>query len=339
MTRLVGLTRRGALAALGAVALSAATRRPAYAAEAEAAVPFAPGDVAVGCTLLNDPDDDHRGLGRILHYDPALRLKRTITLDDTTHIVQGTRFGPDGTLWAFDAFAYRIVRFDRQGRRLPNFQAPPRSFAHVTFAPDGSFYLGENFVGTASRVRLRTTIPYMPGTRRFGDGHLFHFAKNGRLIREYATAVHGGMGGFQGLTSSALSADGKVLHYTSESGPRLMRYDLAADRQLPDLLAFPENTGQFFFDVAFDRRGRLLAVRGLTVDALDASDGAVLQSYPVTPFGWASLSIPVTDTHVYASNFFTGDLVKISLADGRVLAKTNVGVRKSLSGAAEMPAT
>jgi hypothetical protein len=332
---MIRITRRATFAGLGATMVAIGSRTPLRAAEAD--VPFAPGDVAVGCTLLDDPKDDHRGIGRILHYDAALHLKRTITLDDTTHIVQGTRFGPDGTLWAFDAFAYRILRFDRRGRRQADFDAPARSFAHITFAPDGSFYLGENFVGNASTVRLRTTIPFMPGTQRFGDGHLFHFSKDGRLLREHATAVHGGMGGFQGLTSSALSADGKTLYYTSESGPRLMRYDLAADRQLPDLLAFPENTGKFFFDIAFDRRGRLLAVRGMTIDALNASTGAVLQSYAVTPFGWASLSIPVTETHVYATNFFTGDLIKIGLADGRVLAKTNVGVRKSLSGVAEMP--
>ena len=48
----------------------------------------------------------------------AMRVSDSVD-EDTTHIVQGTRFAPDGTLWAFDTFAYKIVRFARSGRRLP----------------------------------------------------------------------------------------------------------------------------------------------------------------------------------------------------------------------------
>jgi hypothetical protein len=32
-------------------------------------LPFEKGDVFLGLTLLNDPDDDHAGLGRIVQYD------------------------------------------------------------------------------------------------------------------------------------------------------------------------------------------------------------------------------------------------------------------------------
>jgi hypothetical protein len=31
--------------------------------------PFAPGDIFPGCTYLCDPDDDHKGDGRILQFD------------------------------------------------------------------------------------------------------------------------------------------------------------------------------------------------------------------------------------------------------------------------------
>lgn len=300
-------------------------------------VPFAPGDVVVGCTQLNDPTDDHAGRGRLLHFDSNLKLRNTLWLDDTTHIVQGTRFAPDGTLWAFDPFAYKIVRFARDGRRLPNFtNAPPRAFGHVTFAPDGRFFLGENLVGDASRVALKTTLPFMPGTRRFGEGHLFAFTAQGRLSKEHSTATHGGIGGFQGLTSSALSPDGRTVFYTSESGPRILRYDVVDGAQRPDFVTFPDNAGQFFFDVAFDRSGHLLAIRGMSIDVYDAA-GKVTRSLPLAQFGWASLSIPVTDDHVYAANWFNGELSKIDLRSGAVLATTNVGGRKCLAGVAEMP--
>ena len=72
---------------------------------ANVSLPFHSRDVVVGCTLLNDPNDDHRGRGRLLHYDAQLQLKQTIWLDQTTHIVQGVRFASNGILWAFDAFA------------------------------------------------------------------------------------------------------------------------------------------------------------------------------------------------------------------------------------------
>lgn len=330
----------GAFAALPfagpAATLLRAAEVEAAAAAAAAVVPFARGDVVVGCTLLDDPNDDHKGRGRLLHYDGALQLKNTLWLDDTTHIVQGTRFAPDGTLWAFDTFAYRIVRFAKHGKRLPNFTgAPARGFANIVFAPDGRFFLGENYVGGKSRVPLRTTLPFMPGTQRFGDGHLFEFSRAGKLLREHATTVHGGMGGFQALTSAALvPPDGRRVVYTSESGPKIFQYDLAARRQLPNLVDLDEKSGRFFFDVAFDREGRLLVVTGRGVEAFDLQ-GKSLRSYTLPGFGWASMSPPTTGNHVFVTNFFSGEIAKLDLASGAVLAKVETGGRRSLSGAAE----
>jgi len=333
------ISRRSLLGSLAAVpAAVLASRAAAQAAPSSTPVPFLPGDVVAGCTLLNDPNDDHRGRGRILHFDSQLKLKNTLWLDDTTHIVQGTRFGPDRSLWAFDTFAYKIVRFAPDGRRLPNFtSAPARSFSNICFAPDGRFFMGENYVGEKSRVPLRTTLPFMPGTQRFGDGHLFEFSPQGKLLREHATRVHGGMGGFQGLTSAALvPPDARRIVYTSESGPKVFQYDLVERRQLPDLVSFEENKGKFFFDVAFDRTGRLLVVTGLGIDALDLQ-GRVTRSYPLGSFGWASMSVPVSTSHVYATNFFTGEIARLDLESGAVVARAETGIRKSLSGAAEFP--
>jgi hypothetical protein len=36
---------------------------------------FEPGDIFIGCTLLNDPDDDHAGEGRIRQYDKNMEIK------------------------------------------------------------------------------------------------------------------------------------------------------------------------------------------------------------------------------------------------------------------------
>lgn len=329
------IDRRQTLLMLGAMPFAARAQTSVPVETKGAAFPFAKGDVVVGCTLLNDPKDDHRGRGRILHYDAELRLRNTLWLDDTTHIVQGLRFGPDRTLWAFDAFSYTIARFGSDGRRLGNFKAPARSFAHITFAKDNRFFLGENFVGDRSRVPLQTTLPFMPGTRRLGDGHLFEFSESGKLLREHATPVHGGMGGFQGLTSSVIAPDGRTLIYTSESGPRIMRWDLVSQRSLPDLVAAPENSGRIFFDVRFDEAGRLLVVTGRSVDALDET-GRLVRSYPLGSFGWASLGTP-REGYVHASNFFSGEIACLDLASGEVIARAQTGVRKSASGIDSFP--
>ena len=37
--------------------------------------PFAKGDIFLGCTLLNVPDDDHAGEGRIWQYDKEMNFK------------------------------------------------------------------------------------------------------------------------------------------------------------------------------------------------------------------------------------------------------------------------
>lgn len=332
-------SRRQLVLALGALAAAPPPRLALSAAAptpAATELPFAAGDVVVGCTLLNDPADDHRGQGRILHFDRQLRLRRSIVLDDTTHIVQGLQFGPDRSLWAFDAFAYRVLRFGADGRRRANFVAPARSFAHVTFAADGRFFLGENFVGARSRVPLRTTLPFMPGTQRYGDGHLFEFSRSGKLLHEHATPTHGGMGGFQGLTSSALGPDQRTLYYTSESGPRIMRWDVLERRTLPDLVRTDATGNELFFDVRFDAAGRLLVVNGLGIDALDDA-GRRIRSYPLGSFGWASLGTP-RDGYVYASNFFSGEIVCLDLTSGEVVARTQTGIRKSASGIDSFPA-
>lgn len=60
--------------------------------------PFARGDVFIGATQLNDPDDDHAGRGRILQFDADLKLRGVLWIEDTTHLVGGLTFAPDNTL-------------------------------------------------------------------------------------------------------------------------------------------------------------------------------------------------------------------------------------------------
>ena len=297
---------------------------------ANVSLPFHSGDVVVGCTLLNDPNDDHRGRGRLLHYDAQLQLKQTIWLDQTTHIVQGVRCASNGILWAFDAFAYQAIWLDREGKAQPTPSWPKRSFAHVNFAQDGRYFLGENFVGERSRVPLKTTLPFLPGTRRYGDGFLYEFSPEHDLIHVHKTPVHGGMGGFQGLTSSVLADSDRLLIYTSESGPRIMRWDLANRRPLPDLITHSDDSGRMFFEVRPDEQGNILVLTGLQVERYDL-DGKLLNVLPLGSFGWASMSQSRAGK-VYLSNFFSGQLACLDLQSGQIIARAETGMRKSASG-------
>jgi sugar lactone lactonase YvrE len=296
--------------------------------------PLQPGDILVGATLLNVADDDHAGDGRIIQYDADLNEKGVLWTGKG-HLIGGLKFAPDGVLWAFDSQEFRVLNVSPGGQQLPDRGFDARSFSNVNFAGNGDIYLAEHMVGENISVKLGTHIPRMPGTKRYGDGHIFCYRADGS-VHEYRTETHGGMAGFLGVTTSALSSDETTMVYTSETSPRLMRYDLVNDRQLPDLVSYPEGQREMFFAVAYDNAGRLLVARGNRVDLLD-DQGEVIQSYPLEGFGWASVANGADDGHFLATNFFSGGVAKVDRASGRVMAQANVGVARSVAGIAEYP--
>lgn len=297
---------------------------------------FAPGDVLVGATVLDDPGDDHAGRGRILQYDADLAPKGVLWLEDTTHLVGGLSFDARGRLWAFDSQSFAVLVVHPDGRvERRDFGARP--YSNVCFARDGTLYLGEHLAGDTIRpeieARLDTTLPHMPGTQRFGDGHVWHFRDDGTFIKEYATQTHGGLAGFLGVTHAALSPDGAVLVYCSETGPRLMRYDLKRDRQLPDLQSFPEGQREMFFGMRYGPDGALYALRGSRLDVI-AKSGATLRTIPLPGSGWATIAIAPDGRTACIGNFFTGELGRIDLASGERLATVQTGAARALAGLA-----
>jgi sugar lactone lactonase YvrE len=299
--------------------------------------PFSSGDVFAAATVLNDPNDDHAGRGRVIQYDANLREKAVTWLEETTHLVGGLRFDARGRLWAFDSHAHVVLVIHGDGR-VERRDFGGRAFSHVNFARDGTLYLGEHVVGDTIKpeiqARLGTTISKMPGTNRFGDGHVFRFREDGTLIKEHGTQTHGGVGGFLGVTMSALSPDEKTLVYCSETGPRLMRYDLAGDRQLPDLQSFPEGQREMFFGMVYGPDGTLYVLRGARLDLVD-EQGRTTRSIPLQGFGWATIAVSADGRSSYLGNFFTGELAKIDLASGEKLASAQTGGAKALAGVAE----
>lgn len=304
--------------------------------------PLAKGDLFVGATQLNNPDDDHAGRGRILQFDAQLAPKGELWLDETTHLVGGLKFDSKGVLWAFDSHSFVVLNIHRDGRVVRRPEFGTRAFSHVNFAADGTLLMGEHVVGGSIRpevqARMKTRLPFMPGTTRFGDGHVFRFTTDGKLVKEYGTETHGGMGGFLGVTMSALSHDQKTLVYTSETGTRLMRYDLVNDRQLPDLQAilppFPPGPPPMFFGMAFGADGTLYALRGGSIHLIDAA-GVTTRQIPLEGFGWAMIEMAADGRHVFVSNFFTGDVAKIDLQSGTKVGGIATQAPKAVAGIAE----
>lgn len=307
--------------------------------------PFAKGDIFAGATLLNRTDDDHAGDGRIIQYDANMKEKGVLWTQGTTHLVGGLAFAPDGKLWAFDSNSFSVVRVGPDGRQLPKVKFADRAFSNVNFANDGTVFLGEHLVGNTVRMRpgttLGTTLPKLPGSDRFGDGRLYQFTQDGKLVKEFATPVHGGMPGFLGLTGSALRADGKTMLYLSELSDSIRVYDLVNDKPLPNLVSYAPDSGNMAMTVMYTRDGKLLHIRanfkeGFFLQHLSES-GEVIREYMLPERGWAGTGKSTEKDIVLLGNFFTGTAAKFSLATGEIVAKAETGVQRSLAGMAQYP--
>ncbi len=310
--------------------------------------PFAKGDILVGCTLLNNPKDDHAGPGRIIQYDSDFNQKGMLWTAGTTHLVGGLKFGPDGNLWAFDSNAHTVLRISPEGKQLPEIKFAERSFSHCNFAADGTVLMGEHLIGDGSNFPewmgkyedMGTTLTKIPGEGVFGHGHIFRFTLDGKLVKEYHNEAHGGMTGFLGCTTASLSPDGKTLLYSSETGPRVMQYDLEADKQLPDFLTFAPRTGMVLV-ATYRPDGTVLMIKavGRTEFVLQhlTAKAEELQTWALPSPGWAIISPSLDENVILIGNFFSGTVAKFDLTKGEIIAQTDVGVNRSLAGIAQYP--
>ena len=319
----------------GNVAVSEEQPANDFAPEESTLQPFARGDVFIGATLLNDPGDDHAGRGRILQFDANLNLRGVLWIGDTSHLVGGLTFAPDNTLWAFDSFAWLVVRVKPDGTLLPAKKFADRPFGSVQFLDNGHFVLIEYLKGSAQPQQLTTRYPYLPDDPgSVGHGEIYEYDAGENLVRRFTPDVHGGVSGSMGATHTTLAPDGHTLVYTSETGPRLMRFDLQSGAQLADLMTLPEAPPgappAMLFDVEHLNDGRLLLPLGTRVAVLMES-GEEVASFPLEGFGWALVAPGLDGDTAYAANWFTGEMVKISLEDGDILARVTIAP-KCLAG-------
>lgn len=296
---------------------------------------FAPGDVFVGATLLNDPDDDHAGHGRIFQYDAELNLRGQLWVTGTTHLVYGLGFSPQGELWAFDPWTWLTVRVNARAQQLPNRRFAARAFSKVHFAADGSLWFTESLGGDHQPEPLTTRHRPLPGhDKLLGEAGLYHYTPDGELLGEFHPEFHGGMSGSMAITHSVLAPDGHTLIYVSETGPRLMRFDLERGEQLADLQHYPDGQREMFFDLTLNDNEELLICRGDRVEVLDL-DGRLQRRYPLEGFGWSVIGTATAGV-AYVANWFSGEVVRLELATGAITAAVKIAP-KCIAGLAQYP--
>ena len=307
--------------------------------------PFAPGDVFLGCTLLNDPDDDHAGDGRILQFDEQLRPKGVLWTKGTRHLVGGLSFDLNGLLWAFDD--HTVIHIDPEyGRQLPLADFPPRVYRSASFARDGSVYLGEHLCAEAPPpgIEKMTTIefPRIPDSGALGYGKIYKFNADWALEQTFDVDLAPEFTGFKGVTHSCLHPSDAFITYTTETGKRLMRYDVVNDRQMPDLRSYPGDdlrTPPWVIGGRYMPDGRLLLLDGTSFEALD-EDGLTLLKHPLPEYGWAEITPCHDGEHALAANIFSGRMVKVDISSGEIVGGIQTDMKKphrSLAGVAEYP--
>lgn len=300
--------------------------------------PFAAGDLLLGATDLNVPEDDHAGDGRIFQFDKDMKLKGVLYTEGTTHLVKGLTFGPDGLLWAFDSAEHAIIWVDpKTGKQVnPGYKFPQRPWSSAIWDKAGNIYLYEHITGKIENVpeKYRHMTKMVPGTDHVGFGNVSKFGKDGQLIKEFHTETSSSFAGHLGVTSCLLHTSEKHLIYTTETSKRIMRYDVINDKQLPDLVQLPQEAREFIFCLGLCTDGTIVVTRGAKWEHIDEA-GKVLRTYPLEGPGWAIIKESLDQKHVFVNSFFTGQCLKFNKESGEIVGTCQVPAQRALAGFAE----
>jgi hypothetical protein len=303
--------------------------------------PFEKGDIFLGCTYLNNPDDDHMGEGRILQFDKNWVPKGTLYTEDTRYLIVGCKFGPDGTLWGFDCHDHIAVRVNPMGEPLANWDSG-RSFGSVNFAADGSLWFGEYFIGTEI---WQGTSAKLRDDGLLGNGNLYHYSKDLELLATHEVENAPEFTSFKGVTHSSMHPSGDFITYTTETARRLMRFDIRNGKQLDDLDGYPDadpydrEDKRWFIAPTYMDDGRLLctAADGLRIYS---AEGELSQTWPLPGYGWAQVCADIDNRYALAANVWTGVAVRIDLQTGELMQLVDTGFTapyRSLAGLAVYP--
>ena len=301
--------------------------------------PFDKGDIFLGCSYLNDPDDDHKGEGRILQFDKDWKPKGTLYIEETTYLIVGCNFGPDGVLWGFDSQGHVVIRVTPDGKLLDCQTGLGRGFGSVGFDNEGNCYLGEYFID--AEIWQGTTAK-KTAEGKLGDGNIYKYSPEFELLQTFECETAPEFTGFKGVTHSSMHPSGEFITYTTETSRRLMRYDIVNDKQMEDLDSYPEadpndrDDKRWFIAPYYMNDGRLLCTAADGLREYDA-DGKLTQTIELPGYGWAQCCPDVDDRYALAANIWTGLAARIDLKQGKMIESIDSGFTapfRSLAGIA-----
>lgn len=301
--------------------------------------PFESGDIFLGCTYLNNAEDDHAGEGRILQYDCNLVPKGTLYTEGTSHLIVNLRFGPDDVLWAFDPFEHAVVRVGPDGKQLPSHDFGDRGWGSVCFGRDDDIYLCEYLKG--DKPYQGGDMRCLTGTDIVGYGRIARFDGGFEKLTEFDNETAESLTGFHGVTHSTMHPGGEVIAYITDLGMRVLRYDVVNDTQLPDLVTYPggeEYRQKWTTGVAYLSDGTLMLLRGSFIDFLDGAGNSV-RELELDAYGYAMITPSRDEKFVFVTNIFTGVMSKVELDTGAIVGAIDTGMAKpcrSLAGVAQM---
>jgi hypothetical protein len=285
--------------------------------------PFAPGDIFVTASDLDESARFPTGHGKILQFAADWTAKGVFETAETGLIASLT-LDQAGNLHALDPQARALTSIGPDGTARPMFAAlPQRAYGSMIALGGGDYLIGEHMVGQ------------IPGFS--GDGRVYRVDAAGTVIAAYDTETNGGMGGFLGVTHMALSADGNMLFHTSETGPHIYAHDLAGNKRLGPVYT-RSDPPPLVFGLSMLPDGQLLVACGSEFRRIDPDSGTATSMALPEGRGWAVPILRRCGTEVWALDFFGGKLARVAVADGAVLDVRDLGLAKCLTGLAEISA-
>ncbi|MBU6377105.1 MAG: SMP-30/gluconolactonase/LRE family protein [Gammaproteobacteria bacterium] len=287
-----------------------------------------PGDIFLAATDVDDRNVDlrnHSGPGRVLHYDAQLRLKGELRTGQVGLVIGLGWDRRHRELLVTDPSAHVVTRFAADGSRLEPLPFLPRArIGSIQFLPDGRFCAGVH--------SKHGEDPASPQPK------LYLCDREAGSALPLAVDIDGGKFRFHAVTHMTLAPDGHTLLYVSETGRRVMRYDLAAQRQLDDLLVLAAADPRGTYGLACTPDGRVLMATGSGA-AMFAADGSLIRSYDIPERrGWSRLQLSLDPTRFWLSNFFEGVLQQRDVESGELIREHDIGRKYSLCGLAEVTA-
>ncbi|WP_101760084.1 hypothetical protein [Oceanicoccus sp. KOV_DT_Chl] len=297
--------------------------------------PFAKGDVFVSCTWLDNEEDDHRGLGRIIQYDADLNEKGVLWTNDTEHFVVGIKFDRNNVLWGFDMHSHKVIHIDSTGIQRPTHHFADRAFGSAHFATNGDIYLGEYLIG--EKIHGGTTSKKLPGSNILGYGNLHHFNNDWEFIEELTIDNYPELTGFKGFTHGSLHPSEEFITYTAETSKCLHRYNIQQKCQMSPLALIEGGSiydKNWFIAMHYLRSGKLIVTRGCHYEVLDET-GKIIDKVELGRYGWAQITATADERYIYSANVWTGEVCKVDPQKSKVIrmvetSNTEMTIRRQL---------